>query len=423
MAGNRKYFSDRSLKALAPAKPGERYEIWDERVSGFGVRVGDARGPNGKAAQITFVLYARFGSRSPSRRRLGVYGQISLEQARAKAAEWRELINKGIDPAIEFEKQKAAALRERSVTFEKVAEDFVRDKLSKERRGWDVESNIRKHFIPAWGKRPVSDITLLDVRAIVTGFKDRGKVAMAHNALGNCRRLFSWALEQHCYGLESSTCERLKPRSIIGKRAIRDRVLTDDEMRAVWLAADKIGYPYGSMVRMLMLTGVRLSEAAEAQWAEIDLSKLVWTIPSERQKANRAHVVPLSHDAVRLIESLPRRGNYLISATGKNPVSGFSVAKARLDVQVAELLGKTPSPWRFHDIRRTVRTHLSALPAVSDLVRELVIGHSKPGLHKVYDQHAYLDEKRHALELWAQRLRNIVEPPPPNVIELTKGRR
>ena len=79
----------------------------------------------------------------------------------------------------------------------------------------------------------------------------------------------------------------------------------------------------------------------------------------------------------------------------------------------------TLKPYVLHDIRRTMRTHLSALP-VPDLVRELVIGHTKPGLHKVYDQHAYLDEKRHALELWAKRLRTIVEPTPDNVVTLRR---
>jgi integrase len=168
-----------------------------------------------------------------------------------------------------------------------------------------------------------------------------------------------------------------------------------------------------------MLTGQRKSEVAEAQWSEFDLAKREWSIPPERMKMDAAHLVPLTDDAVKVLESLPRfrSGEHLFSTTyGKLPVNGFSKAKARLDKLLVKQLGKVPR-FVFHDIRRTVRTHLSALP-IPDLVRELVIAHSKPGLHKVYDQHAYAAEKRHALELWAARLRSMVEPAAPNVVQL-----
>ena len=137
-----------------------------------------------------------------------------------------------------------------------------------------------------------------------------------------------------------------------------------------------------------------------------------------------------------VLESLPRfkKGDHVFSTTfGEKPVNGFSKAKERLDGRVlrswraiARLRGEGRrtariKPWVIHDIRRTMRTGLSALP-VPDLVRELVIAHTKPGLHKVYDQHAYESEKRHALELWAARLRNIVEPPADNVVPLAARR-
>jgi integrase len=167
---------------------------------------------------------------------------------------------------------------------------------------------------------------------------------------------------------------------------------------------------------MLALTGQRKSEVAEARWSEIDPARKLWTIPAERMKADSAHVVPLSDDVVALLESLPRfaNGDYLFSTTaGAKAVNGFSKAKERLDREMAEELGSTPQPFVIHDIRRTMRTGLSALP-VPDLVRELVIAHTKPGLHKVYDRHAYL--ARHALELWAARLRSIVAPPSSDVV-------
>ena len=151
-------------------------------------------------------------------------------------------------------------------------------------------------------------------------------------------------------------------------------------------------------------------------------------------KADADHVVPLSDDVLDILKSLPRfkKGDHLFSTTfGTKPVNGFSKAKLRLDRRMARswrALGRVRgedrreaqiTPWVIHDIRRSMRTGLSTLP-VPDLVRELVIAHTKPGLHKVYDQHAYEAEKRHALELWAAKLRTIVEPPPPdNVVPLT----
>ena len=132
--------------------------------------------------------------------------------------------------------------------------------------------------------------------------------------------------------------------------------------------------------------------------------------------------MPLCDDAVAILESLPRfnRGDCMFTTSfGVRPASGFSWLKARLDKLME---GKTAGPWILHDIRRTVRTHLSALP-VADNVRELVIGHAQPGLHQVYDQHAYIDEKRRALELWAMRLHEIISPPPPaDVLPMRKKR-
>jgi integrase len=152
------------------------------------------------------------------------------------------------------------------------------------------------------------------------------------------------------------------------------------------------------------------------------------------------HVVPLVPEVVALVKTLPRfkRGDHLFTTTfGEKPINGFSKSKARLDARMARSLrafaryNGEDDPraivlrqFVIHDIRRTVRTHLSALPA-PDLVRELVIAHTKTGLHKVYDQYAYLNEKRQALELWTARLCGIMEPTlsnnNDNVVQLRVG--
>lgn len=418
--------TDRKLQSLRnkPAAAGKTYDVADGDVPGLMVRVM----PSGAR---TFVLVARFpGKTNPTRRSLGSYGELTLEEAREKARTWRGLLRKGIDPQIEEDQKKQAELRRQKNNFCAVAEEFIKRHSSKTRKAAVIERELRREFIGSWGDRPITDITQHDVVAVIDEVVDRGAPYQAHNLLGHVRTLFNWAIARGVYGLDRSPCDRLKPAAVIGKKLARKRVLTDPEIRALWNACDAIGYPYGPIFRLLLLTGQRKSEVAEASWPEFNLDAKLWTIPAERMKADAAHVVPLTDEAIKVLRSVPRykRGEHLFSTMfGERPVSGFSKAKTRLDeVMLNELRntagdGTRIEPFVLHDIRRTVRTGLSALP-VPELVRELVIAHTKPGLHKVYDQHAYLDEKRKALDLWAARLRTIVEPAPADVISLAAAR-
>ena len=155
-----------------------------------------------------------------------------------------------------------------------------------------------------------------------------------------------------------------------------------------------------------------------AQWSEVDFEARLWVIPGSRMKNNAPHAVPLVPEIIALLESLPRfaGGDYLFSTTGGEvPVSGFSKAKARLDKLMRRELQAHGMPFEefvIHDIRRTCRTRFSALP-VEDIVRELLVAHARTGLHKVYDLHAYEGEKAHALKLWHEKLKDILEAKPP----------
>jgi integrase len=416
----------RSLKAAE--KP---FDVKDTQVPGLHVRVM----PTGRRS---FVLLGRFpGKPHPTRRALGGYGELTLEEARDKAREWRKLISRGIDPQVQEERDRQLVLRQQCITFAAVAEDFIRDKLPSERKGREVEQDIRRELLPKWGGRAITDITALDVRNLVKAIKDRrGTPYQAHNVLIIIRRLFGWAIDQAVYGIEQSPCDRLKPKSIVGRRLSRTRVLDNDELRAFWRATGRLGYPYQHIYRLLALTGLRRNEVAWARWSEFNLEQKVWTIPAERMKGGAAHVVPLTADVLAILHELPRfrDGGFLFSTTfGRKPVRGFNRAKHRLDchmlrswqaigrIRGEDRRNKTISPFVIHDVRRTMRTGLSALP-IPDLVRELVVAHTKPGLHKVYDQHAYQNEKLHALTLWAARLHSIVQPPPANVVDLANVR-
>ena len=318
----KKYLADRALKALPPAKPGTRYEIWDTVLPGFGVRVSDApdKWRPGKAGRIMFVLYARFpSSPCPSRRALGLYGALSLAQAREKASEWLALIRKGVDPAVVEEQARQAALRQQALarerSFAAVAEAFIADKLPSERKGREVERDLRNVFLPAWGSKAIDEITDLDVLVIINA-KKRSAPAQARNLLGTAGRLFDWAIDQRVYGLNTSPCDRLKPKAIIGEKIARQRRLNDDDFFAFLRAARRLRYPYGPVYQLLALTGLRLNEVAGARWSEIRNGVL--TVPAARMKGREAqardHAVPLPPAAIAIIDKLPRfqRGNFLL---------------------------------------------------------------------------------------------------------------
>ena len=418
------------LKSLTPAAPGKRREIWDTNNPGFGVRINDEKdhARAGKAGRISFVLYSRYpGSRAPERRTLGRWPELSLEKARHKAAEWRGQIAKGIDPKDAEEEERLARLRAKGNTFASLAEKFIEyTKANKERKAKDVERELQP-FIRSWGHRPIASITPTDVANVITATVERGKRAQAHNEFGHIRRLFRWAIPLY---VEHSPCAQLSPKRLIGERQRRDRVLSDSEIAALWKASEPMGYPYGPLYRLLLLTGVRLSEACEASWDEFDLQAHVWTIPAARMKKTgteaKAHMVPLTDAILEVLETLPRfqGGKFLFSNHyGLTPLKAnrFERHKAKLDVLMQQILGNKPPDWVNHDIRRSVRTKLSAL-RIPEEVREAVLAHARPGIKGHYDMHHYLDEKRDALTQWAAKLRDIVEPSQSVVVEL-RGRR
>jgi len=229
---------------------------------------------------------------------------------------------------------------------------------------------------------------------------------------------------------------------IIGTTPSRTRRLNDEELFALWRATDRIKYPLGPLYRMLLLTALRLNEAARVSWPEVYGDHIV--IAAERMKGKngkaREHLVPLSSTALGLIASLPRyRGApFLFSlSAGKRPLAMTNEIKRNLDRRMLRTLkamarrrarerGDDPhsvelEEWHTHDLRRVLRSGLSAL-RIPHNVAEAVLAHARPGIVGVYDVHTYQDEKREALEAWAQRLKSIVEPVPDNVVPLRARR-
>src|SRR5271166_1442355 len=216
--------------------------------------------------------------------------------------------------------------------------------------------------------------------------------------------------------IDRSPCEGLMAPSPETKR---DRVLSDDEIRLAWRAFDAIGWPFGAIGKLLLLTGARRDEAASMRWGEIDLAARTWTLPASRTKNKRPHEIPLTDAAVEIIEGLPRihgKAGLVFSTTGATAVSGFSRAKAAIDKAVLEIMRdeagdgatqvKAQEHWTIHDLRRTVATNLQRL-GVRLEVTEAVLNHvsgSRAGIVGIYQRHTWSDEKRAALDAWAGRL-------------------
>jgi integrase len=207
---------------------------------------------------------------------------------------------------------------------------------------------------------------------------------------------------------------------------VSERALTDEELRAVWAASEEMAYPFGHAFQLLMLTGQRKSDWGDAQRVELDAAEQWLSIPLERFKSRRGHVVPLVGTAWDIAAALPTwvadddatpDGElFLFSTTGgKRPVSGWSKAKARLDELALKHLRKarkdpeaTLSPFVIHDFRRTCETRLARL-GFNQEVRDAVLGHAKAGLQRTYNKYDYLAEKRAALDAYGAHIMGLLK--------------
>lgn len=409
----RAILTDKKLQALKPARPGGRYDLLDALMPGLLVRVTDQGGK-------TFMLRARYpGARTHARRALGKVGVLTVEAARDKARNWHALLARGLDPAAQAREDRLAVLRSQQHTFRAVCEAyFAHIKSEGYKKAKVHEREIRKEFVSVWAERSIHDITQDDLAAVINSIKARAP-GQARELFTRAKTLWRWAIGCGAYGLTSSPADRLGSKALVGSKKSRSRVLSDPELRALWAAVEAEPQPWRQYYQLLIISGQRKSDVSDADWSEFDFDKRLWVIKAERYKTGVAQVVPLTREMLALLDQLPcyQSGEFVFSSSwGRAPVTNFSKPKLRLDARMRAALPKLPD-WVVHDIRRTVRSHLSALP-VEQHVRELVIGHAQAGVKGIYDRYEYLDEKREALELWQARLRDIVQPPPDNVTKL-----
>lgn len=423
-----------TAKSVENAEAGEaRREIPDRLLTGLYLVVQ----PSGKKSWA--VRYRHAGQ---SRKyTIGTHPGTTLQEARRLGEKALRAAAEGRDPAAEKQADRKAAKaanadeagKQRDL-FENVARQFI-ERYAKPRAAakgrpdaWRETGRILGlrpdpdnpeklvevggDVIRVWKGRRIQDITKRDVNELLDEIVDRGAGIMANRTLAAIRKLFNWCVSRDI--IAASPCTLIDPPA---EEKSRDRILSDDELALVWKAADADDTPFGPLVKLLVLTGQRLTEVGEMRWDELDLEKKLWTLSGERVKNGERHDVPLSQAAVDILTALPRiktTGGYVFTSGRDAAVSGYSRAKSRLDAAIAKANPageKVVEHWTFHDLRRTMASGMARLGIALPVI-EKVLNHTSGtfrGIVGVYQRHSYADEKRAALDRWAVHVGAVVD--------------
>ena len=419
-------FTDTYLAGLQ-LKPGQKDRIvFDEGCPGLGVRVTPKK-------RIFVCQWTDPVTRRKLREKLGVWGQAAQGQkgltisAARKAVQGRlGDIAKGIDIVAEKQRRKAhheAQLAKAELTLDALIGKWADERLSARRLSYAKEATralraaFRDHL-----KKPASDLTRAQVKAVLGVLKKRGNGTAAGRTLAYGRACYSWAAKDDLVQENP-----FQGQQITSRTSERDRVLTDDELMDIVAAATALPDPWGPFYLLALYTMQRRDEVAGMRRSEIAPDLSLWSISAARMKNNRAHDVHLPEPARALLRSIPvLKGQDLVFSTnGRTPISGFSKAKLMLDAKIAELraerakrTGTEPAPvvpWRLHDFRRSGVTKLARL-GFDSIVVDKLLAH-KPakltGVASVYQRHDFADERKRALEAWVSFL---TSSPADNVI-------
>jgi integrase len=327
------------------------------------------------------------------RHRLASYPDKSLAEARELWRAAREQVATGRPPR--------AAPRSRDAIETVVADWLARDQAENATYG-EVKRAFDNIIVPAWSGRLITSIDRRDVLDILDVAVDRGRVGRARHLHAFLHRLFAWCVGRGILPA-NPMAELPKP----GAAVKRDRVLSDPEIAALWRTTKALGWPYGAIVQLLLLTLAREAEIAALTWAELDAAAALIRLGAARVKNRQPRTIPLGAFAWRIVADSPRIAGcpLVFPSRAGTPFTAWSKSKATLD----QAMGVNEA-WRLHDLRRTGATNLERL-GVPLPVTEAVLGHtagSKAGIVAVYQQHSYEAEKRAALGKWAGHVLSIV---------------
>jgi integrase len=371
-------------------RPAKDVVYWDSGCPGFGVKV------TPKGRKVFIVLYRVAGTGSRLRKyTIGPYGRVTLHQARVAAQKVFTAKLEGRDPATEKREARRQLVADR---VEDLLEAFIAQHVSQNRSAREISRLLRREIGSAWGSRSVHEIGKRDVIEVVTAIEQRGTPVAANKALKSIKTFLRWCVGRAV--LDRSPAEGVP---MPAKELTRDRILSDDELARVIIAARKMGGPYGGIVELLALTGQRREEVARCTWQEIDFNLQTWTLPSDRTKNGKPHITHLSDPAIAILKQITKQGEYVFTLTGQAPFQAFSAAKRELD----EVSGVTA--WRLHDLRRSCVSGMARL-GVPPHVADKILNHQAgtiSGVAAVYQRHDFLAERREALNRWGDHVAQI----------------
>lgn len=398
-----KRLTDLFAERVKPPARG-RIEYFDAAFGGLALRVTDK-------GHKSWSLHYRVGGRL-RRLTIGSYPAIKPAEARREASRALDRVRQGSDPA---EDKRAHRLTLPHQSVAQIARDYL-DRV--QRNAAPNTYRVTKHtferdVLPIWKNRLIHTITRGDVHRVIDPILARRADVHANRVVARLRAFFNWAVER----------DHLSASPIVGmklptKERPRDRVLSDDELRWLLWAAEVVEWPFGPLVKMLLLTAQRRDEVARMEWSEVNFEKRNWTQPREKTKNDQAHNVQLSTPAIDALNSIRRIGKgFIFTSNGEAPVSGFSHAKMRLDAAMLkakrEELGdkcEIIPHWTLHDLRRTAATGMARLNFPPHDVDKILNHRSGTirGVAAIYNKYAYAEERQAALEAWGRYVENVV---------------
>ena len=386
--------TDSKVKSLRPKK--SRYIVWEEGGTGLGLRVSPAD-------RKSFIFMYRFDGK-PRMMTLGPYPKLKLVAARLKVAQAKDRLSQEIDPGQELIESKESLRGAHSVKA--LIDEYIEKWAKPRKRSWKEDERIlRKDVQPVWGKKKAQTIKRRDIVLLLDEIVDRGAPIQANRTLAVIRKMFNFALSRGI--LELSPCVQIPAPS---KENQRDRVLSDEEIRSIWLSLDDAGMikKIQLALKLQIITGQRKGEIIGAEWSDLNLKDGWWIIPKEKAKNNLPHRVPLSSLALKILKEakeLSKGSPFLFpSPTKENShVTEPAIDRAiRNNRELFDVDHFVP-----HDLRRTVASQITAM-GIPRLTVSKILNHVESGITAVYDRHSYDKEKRVALEKWSKRLEKIV---------------
>lgn len=426
--------TDVALRAALKKASGERKELADGAVPNLSIRLGP-----GSATWTLKVRVAGEGGTSkrghkqkgkPHRLTLGEYPGTSIEAARGLANTYIEQAKKGISPAAALESSATAGGVTMASLSERFLTDYVQMKELRALRKYQMALDV--HVLPEMGAILADVLNREQVRKLIKKAmvpiprgrapkdRPRGGKEAARTLVSVLRKMINWGIDEGLLKRKDNPVSGMEKN--LPKKKQKERVLSVEEARIAWRAADTLGYPFGPTYQLIMLTGCRPGEWSKARRSWIDLKQALAVIPADGYKSEHVHVVPLVPKAVAILEDVlsnhfGRSGDHLLSGTdGKRPLGGWTKAKARMVRAICAVSGDHVTiPWTPHDLRRTVATRIAEQLGVGgEQLIKRVLGHSDGSVTAIYNRYGYVREMRTVLERWAEEL-TIAKPVEPHL--------